>query len=290
MIYMISFLFTLENLIFLYIYRNRVLRKVKDRLSMLITNSSSVIIGDEENSWYSIQYPLLVLHGASMGGYRYNNSKESIEQAILQGYKIIEIDIGITADNELVLTHRFSPDDEVIFDSRPNLNDFLSYGALEGETALTLRQFVKLCRETNVFYIIDCAHGIEDMVCDWMHNNVSLDQRKYFVFQVHTPELLKKIYEKKVFEHIHYNGTISHIRSIMTLLKTCNVHTCSISDNEIMSNMDSFKKLVESGLHPIVYTVNHTRRLKRILGAGASGIFSDRLQPNDIYNNWELKG
>lgn len=290
MIYILGFLFMFENIFLLYKYRARVLRNVKDRLSMLKINSSLVKFCDEENSWYSTQYPLLVLHGASMDGYKYNNSKESIEYAISQGYKIIEIDIGITADNELVLTHRFSPDDEVIFDSRPKLNDFLSYGALEGETALTLKQFVKLSIGTNVYFIIDCAHGIEDMVCDWMHNNVSVEQRRYFIFQVHTPELLKKIYKKNVFEHIHYNGTIAHIKSIMPTLKMCNVHTCSISNDEIMPNIDLFRKLVESGIHPIVYTVNHTRRLKRILEFGASGIFSDRLQPNDINSSFELKG
>ena len=239
---------------------------------------------------HGIYHKVHSLYYAGLRGAKYNNSKESIEQAILNGYRIIEIDIGITADNELVLTHRFSPDNEIIFESRLKLNEFLSYGALEGETALTLKQFVELCKDTDVYFIIDCAHGIEYKVCEWIRTNVGVEQRRYLIFQVHTPEMLRKIYEENVFTYIHYNGTIEHINSIMSILKTCNVHTCSISDEEIMMNKESFKKLVEAGLHPIVYTVNHIRRLEYILKFGASGVFSDRLQPNDIHNYFRMKG
>ena len=106
----------------------------------------SIYFADEENAWY-ISSPIIILHGAGGGqNGRYLNTEEGIIRGIQLGYKVIEIDIGITSDNESVLTHRFRPDDEVVFDHRPTLSEFLSFGAPVGETALSLNLFLqKFC-------------------------------------------------------------------------------------------------------------------------------------------------
>lgn len=98
---------------------------------------------DEPEAWYSNEN-IIILHGAGgVNGARYNNSKEGIVRGICCGYKVIEIDLGLTAEKVPVLTYRFKPDDEIIFQGVPSLSKFLSSGALEGETPLTLEMFIE---------------------------------------------------------------------------------------------------------------------------------------------------
>lgn len=217
-------------------------------------------------------------------GKKYNNTEEGIIRGIQEGYRVIEIDVGITSDNEYVLTHRFRPDDEIIFEKRPTLAEFLVQGAPEDETALSLQTFIDKFTETNTYFLIDCAHGIEEGVFDWFRDNVSNEQRRHFIFQVHTPVMLKHVFDAGVFENIHYNGHVSEIVSVLDLLKECNVHTCSISDEEIISENALFMRIIDSGLHVIAYTINHERRLKKLIGLGVSGCFSDYITPSKLYN------
>lgn len=212
-------------------------------------------------------------------GYKYNNSKEGIDKGILDGYRVIEVDVGITSDNNMVLTHRFEPDDEIIFEGRPSLDDFLKKGALEGETALSLEMFVDLYKDTDTYFLVDCAHGIEINVAERLS---SLCKEEFFdkiIFQVHTKELLDQIYKMKKFKHIHYNNTSKKILDDLPFLIEKNVHTCSIADREIKETNCDLKQILQSGLHIFAYVVNHDRRLRHDLRIGVSGIFTDAIKP-----------
>ena len=43
----------------------------------------------------------------------YTNSKEALEQAIQNGYKVIEVDFSVTSDGRVVCTHDFSEFSEI---------------------------------------------------------------------------------------------------------------------------------------------------------------------------------
>lgn len=119
----------------------------------------------------------------------------------------------MTSDNEIVLTHRFQPDGEIIFSHKPTLKEFLDIGAPEGETALSLQSFFQKYSKADCYFLIDCAHGIEEIVCNWIGKNVNPEVRKHLIFQVHTQSMLYNIYKTGVFENIHYNG---EARAIIT--------------------------------------------------------------------------
>lgn len=258
----------LENIFLAYKYRYKTVEKIK-RILISYFYRPVKIIRRQEGNWWADDCPLLILHGAGgLNNKKYNNSRESIMHGVQIGFKVIEIDVGETADGVFVLTHRFRPDDEIIYKERPSLDQFLENGATEGETGLSLEAAVKLIDCLDVRCLIDCEHGIEYKVCEWFDKNVSVTKRRNVIFQVHTPDMLKRIYKSRVFENIHYNGDLADTINNLKLLRDCGVYTCSISDEDVSQHETDLKKLLESGIHVIVYTINHRRRLEALLKGG----------------------
>lgn len=283
MVWILTTLFILENTLLAIRYREKILNVLKKAETRLKSKSKgSVHFLDRQDAWYS-KSPLLVLHGAGYNGCKYNNSKEGIDHGISAGYKVIEIDVGITSDSFFVLTHRFEPDGEIVFCKRPSLKEFLEEGALEGETALSLEQFVNLYRDNStVSFLIDCAHGIEYEVAKYLAtlcDDTFLDK---IVFQVHTLKMLKQISSIERYKNLHYNGTSKEILEILPLLKKYNVHTCSIADKEICYDNNDIIQIINSGMHVFSYVVNHNRRLQYDLDMGIRGFFTDAINPCSI--------
>lgn len=282
MVWIILSLFMLENALLAVKYRAKIIKLFRYLSSRIDNDRNEIIhIEDEDNAWYSTA-PTLILHGGGYNGHRYNNSKEGIDAGIKK-YSVIEIDVGITSDNVLVLTHRFEPDDEIIFDSKPTLDEFMKNGALEGETPLSLKQFVNFYNENDsVYFLVDCAHGIEMKVASEL---VKICDEKFLdrlIFQVHGIELLKKISNMKRFKNIHYNGTLNEISQMLHVLRENNIHTCSVMDREIAPENPALICVKESGIHIFSYVVNHNRRLQRDLKLGVDGVFTDVLSPKCI--------
>ncbi len=280
----------LENIFLVFRFRTYISNKIKSILKKKRKLDGSIKFVDKAGDWYVSQdhKPLLIMHGAAGTGHRYSNSKEGIVDSINKGFSVIEIDIGITSDNVLVLTHRFMPDDEICFEKTPSLDEFISNGAPYGETALSLSEFFECFSDYPVFFILDCAHGIEEKTCQWIKDNIQPERRKNIIFQVHTQELLMKIYHTEVFEYLHYNGNCKDVLDSISLLKEYNIHTCSIADEELLSSNTDLNKIVNSGLHVFAYTINQKRRLEKIIPLGVSGIFTDSLTPDDVISISDL--
>lgn len=276
--------FLIENIYLVFRFRLVISNKIKNILNKKKNPDASIKFIDQAGKWYISQdhKPLLIMHGAAGTGHRYSNSKEGIIDSIKKGFSVIEIDIGITSDNYLVLTHRFMPDDEICFEKTPSLADFLKKGAPCGETALSLSDFFECFSDSPVYFILDCAHGIEEKTCRWIKDNIQPERRKHIIFQVHTQSILMKIYNMGVFEYLHYNGNCRDVLDSLSLLKECNIHTCSIADEELVSSNTDLCKVVNSGLHVFAYTINHKRRLESIIPLGVSGVFTDCLTLSDI--------
>lgn len=85
------------------------------------------------------------------------------------------------------------------------------------------------------------------------------------------------MYDSNRIKNIHFNGTKSYVLESLPLLYKYNVHTCSISDDEVNANDDTLKHIISSGMHVFVYVVNHTRRRKNLHALGITGVFSDFL-------------
>ena len=115
-----------------------------------------------------------------------------------------------------------------------------------------------------------------------MQENTTSDMRKHLIFQVHTPNMLREVYETRLFNSIHYNGEAADVLEIVNLFKECNVHTCSISDEEISVNIQALMQLIHLGIHVIAYTVNHRRRINKLKYLGIDGVFTDFLAPDEL--------
>ena len=97
------------------------------------------LLYDEPGSWYSQAKPILWAHAGGGCLHTYGNSKEAIEDSISKGFKVIEIDLDLTSDGVPVLSHRFRPGNQIQFDHRPTLSEFLSAPINGRYTPLTLQ-------------------------------------------------------------------------------------------------------------------------------------------------------
>ena len=274
----------IESIIISFLLRRKIkkaCRMIKNALCRPSENSREIHFTDEQDAWYT-DLPLMILHGAANGRRCYSNSEEGIIRGAENGFKVIEVDVSRTSDGCFVLSHRFRPDGEIIFDKTPSLEEFLREGASENETALTFQDLLRRFGSKNVFFLIDCTHGTEAEFCQWISENTEISQRSCLIFQVHTPQMLKKVYDAGTFRYIHYNGTSEDVVRHLGLLQKCGVHSCSISDEEISDNNSSLDQLIRSGIHIIVYTVNHQRRLEKLLQKGIGGVFTDVLTPDSL--------
>lgn len=278
MIYFISAFLIVENFILLFAFRGKLVK-----IFQKIRAKKCCYKFEDKNASYYSTVPMLILHGAGgLNSKKYNNSKEGIIRGISEGYRIIEVDIGITSDGILVLTHRFQPDEERIFDVKPTFDEFIINGVPKGETGISLSDFFNMFSRQGTFFLLDCEHGTENLVIKWIKENKTREDCKNIIFQVHTLKMLKKVYKESIFDNIHYNGSSLDIAANLNMLRKCNVHTCSIADEEISENNIYLRKIINSGLHVMVYTINHMRRFNRVLELGVSGCFSDFLVPNQI--------
>lgn len=217
------------------------------------------------------------MQGGGINNCTYLNSKEAIENSINIGASVIEIDIGLTSDGVPVLTHWFEPDGEIMFDSIPTAKEFLATPIANGQTPLSLEDFINCFGSYEGYFFLDCKMGCEKKVVSWLEKNSSINMRKKIIFQIHDINFLKELYSKKLFGYLHYNSDLDTLISLIPLLCKYEVHTVSVSDAEVKNG--SLKNLCAAGIHPYVYTVNHSRRYKKVLSEGASGVFTDRLVP-----------
>lgn len=190
-------------------------------------------------------------------------------------YKVIEVDLALTKDHIPVLSHRFSFDNEICFAEKPDLSTFLKFPFANNYTPLTLDEFYKKFFDFSNFFLFDCAFGDEKEIYKFIKKYPN-EFLKKIIFQVHNINFAYSVYRDNFVGYIHYNfSTIKQAYRNINLLKKMNIHTISISDDQILNNtcLNVFK---DNNIYVFAYTVNHQRRLKFLLNAGVSGVFTDK--------------
>ena len=251
----------------------------------------------EGGQWRLQREPLAWAHGGGIvDGLRYTNSKEAIEAAISNGFRVIEVDVSITSDGVPVLSHFWQPNGENQFDGKtPSLKEFMGVNICDQLTPLSLSDLFAQYDQWDGWFSIDppargAASGDFDLV-EWMCENLTEQQRRKVIYQIYLEDDLARFAETgSPFGALHYcadpyarSGQEWKIALLAPILPNIGCFSVSYNGNSPISQRKSVVDTCRaSGLVVSVFGVNTISRYKMWKEAGASCINTDSLIPKDL--------
>ena len=234
--------------------------------------------------------PLIWAHAG--GGYPilYGNVKECFDQAIANGYRCLEVDVGVTTDGVPVLTHFFRPNNENLYAKLPSYDEFIKTPIADKYTPLTLADFFNLYGTFDGWFFLDGVTFGTGFNFREYFSNISESVKKKIIIQVFKFGDLFSLLEDNPFGGIHFSGvngigTVDFLRPLLIkVLKLSGVQSVSISDWEVSGKnirnvVADFKKNAIVVSIAGVNTLTYYFRLRKI---GVDCIDSDYLTPSDI--------
>lgn len=233
---------------------------------------------------------------AHAGGARlgvYSNSKEAIDDAIMSGFKVIEIDISRTSDGELVLSHDFRPNMEWIYtSSQPSVQEFKDTKINDTLTPLTFAEFVREYsqRDEEVWYMIDPKENLGDFdFVQYAKANVPVEFLGRCVYQIYGIKELSKFVDDCPFGALHYcldyfckdGQRLEDVVALIPVWKRLGVHSVSFGDKNARTAelKDVIKLLRDNGIHVSVFGVNSEMNYLSWKDFGVDCINTDYLYP-----------
>lgn len=229
----------------------------------------------------------LIQHaGGGIDGLDYTNSKEALEQSLLNGNRHIEIDFLYTSDQELVCMHSWKEQWDV--ETAPSLQEFLS-GKIYGKyTPMAASDLIQYMEEYPDLYIIidtkasDHLQVISDLVQLSSHNTQITDR---FIIQLYDGGVKEQILQIYPFPDNNFLFTAYKFRSrlsnkIMNICYDENIYIVTVPYGDWdQETIDLFRSK-----NIIIYehTVNRPDQANEELRRGVHGLYTDFLSPEDL--------
>ena len=258
-----------------------------------------------EKPW--TEYSVIAHAGGGIDGKSGTNSREAMEQAVKNGYGIIEVDLSLTSDNELILFHGWDSDtqDELELEDVdlgesgvPDLETFRSMKICKKYTTMTGSDLVSFMKRNPSLYILtDEKFSDKDQINVEMEKLVELCEYNEkllsrFIVQIYDMDTYDRVMSVYHFPNLMY-ATYMYGTDDETYW-TQVVEDCQergIQAVSMWSNMIATKRhgvsgkmeiLNDSGLKICAHTVNKLSVAERVKDAGADMIVSDFLYEEDM--------
>ena len=238
-------------------------------------------------------YPRVIAHGGgAIQGESVTNSVEAVEQAIAQGYQYIELDLAFTTDGQVAMIH----------DWQSSGSYYLGLGQ---NKAIPFDQYQK-CRVLNRFTPLDLSrlakilqqHPDVRIITDTKEDNVAI----LTAIQKQQPAIVKQIIPQ-IYQYEEYEPVkkLGYPQVILTMYKMSNERNGSkvakfvkekgvyaVTMSIDLANTGLAKTLQSYGVAVYMHTVNSLPQTVTALNAGAYGIYSDTLLPEEVtYPGWQ---
>lgn len=228
-----------------------------------------------------------IAHGTgSLDGYTYLNSKESLINALDNGYQYIEVDLGYTSDSAVVCVHEWkrfnkmtiegiSENDSDQYSRIPSLEEFKQRKIYGKYTPMTLDEVIHIWKERPFTLVIDKFDIVEDL-----NKHFAQDMRG---------EIMVEAYTKTGFEELKTAGYIPMVSAERIRYMECISFICSnlffgrdywvvVEQESSLRCLQLLKKMF--GLKYAMYTVNSPWFYRGFLGSNIDLVYTD---------NWDLK-
>ena len=222
----------------------------------------------------------------SLDGYTYLNSKESLINALDNGYQYIEVDLGYTSDSAVVCVHEWkrfnkstiediSENDTDRYSRVPSLEEFRQRKIYGRYTPMTLEDVIQIQKERPFTMVIDKFDIVETL-------NRHFDQNRRRRIMVET-------YSKTEFKELEAAGYIPMLSADCISYLNCIPFICShlffgrdywviVERTSSLRCLRLLKKMF--GLKYAMYTMNSPYFFKRFLGSDIDLVYTD---------NWDLQ-
>ena len=219
----------------------------------------------------------------------YTNSFESLELAIKNEIKVVEVDFLFTSDGELVLNHLWNNNIDVSY------NDFMNNKINDIYTPMDLKELLNYMKRYNDLYVVidtkedlydnnktifDVYKKIVDEVI--LYDNKLLDRFIVQLYNFEDYKLLKKIYDfdNKIFSVYKFSDgfTIEKVvyYCLMNDIDSIVIPYEYINDDNI--NREKIKFIKSKNINIFVNTVNDYDIYNNLLDYGVDGVYTDFLK------------
>ena len=261
-------------------------------LRRLASRHGTCTLADEPGAWYGMAKPILWAHAGGGALHTYGNSKEAIEYSLDHGLRVIEIDVDLTSDGVPVLTHRFRPDNQIAFDHRPDLKEFLSTPVNGRFTPLTLERLFALFGDRDVFFAIDswgiARSGLRFDLIDYIDRMADERLHQKIIFLANSIDEGVTIAQTRKFASVHCglpedidtDGGIWQLPDLVRIYAGANIHSVTLMDREITDRTEQVVGELEShGIHVSICGVETVKRCKKWRKLGVGVFNTNKLYP-----------
>lgn len=205
----------------------------------------------------------------------YTNSKEALEQALCDGFRVIEVDVRLTEDGELVCAHDFPKGTSM------SRQDFLAHKVDKRYSPMDIRDFFCVVGDKKATYIIDTKNREElpdvvdklERICD--EQGISTDQ---WVIQIAYENELAYAKEFSVLYNLTFTEDYERVAAFCLLH---NIRAVSISGLNIRKDL-GWTVLLQHNIKIFVHTINSLIEYEELRELGITGVFTDNLIPADL--------
>lgn len=265
-------------------------------LSRLSRKFPPRVLRDEPGAWYCQEKPILWAHAGGGSLHIYGNSKEAIADSIEKGFKVIEVDVDLTSDGVPVLSHRFRPDNQVQFDYRPTLSEFLSTPINDKYTPLTLKGLFDEFKYYDGYWAIDswglANCGIDFNLPVYLAAIQEGGIKGRVIYLANSLQEGIRVAKSAQFASVHCGlpedidkpGGLWQLPYLIRIYTGAGIRSVTLMDRPI-SEMTKvvLSGLKEMGIYVSVCGVETTDRCGKWINVGANCFNTNYLVPTDLY-------
>ena len=266
-------------------------KKSKIMLFLLLCSCLFWLLG--ANMAQAGTHPRAIAHaGGAVQGDTVTNSKEAVEQAIANGYQYIELDMALTTDGKIAMIHDWESSASYYLGLGPNkavsFEKYQQCKVLNKYTPLTMEALAKILQNNPQVRIIT----------DTKEDNLAVLTAIKKQYPQIVKQIIPQIYQYKEYETVKQLG---YDKIILTMYKMSNERNgariarfvqehdiYAVTMSEELMNTGLAKTLQSYGIAVYMHTINNLSQTVKALNAGAYGIYTDTLLPEEVtYPSWQ---
>lgn len=238
-------------------------------------------------------YPRAVAHGCgAIQGDTVTNSQEALEQAIANGFRYIEVDMALTSDGHIAMLHDWESSASYYLGLGQNKAvSFAQYQqcrVLNRYTPLTMDTLARILQE----------HGDVRIITDTKEDNLAILTKIQKDYPQIVGQIIPQIYQYDQYDAVKALGyeqiiltlyKMSEERDGVRIAKFAQTHPLyAVTMSVELASDDLAKTLQSYGIAVYMHTVNSLQQTVTAINAGAYGIYTDTLLPQEVsYPGWQ---
>jgi len=252
---------------------------VKDKLELIyVLNWQAKDVNLEKSD---LKLPRLIAHASGgVGGMKYTNSLEGLNESYKNGFRFIEMDLSWTSDGELVALHGWESEIEGLFNQEKGvrtLEEFKNFEMVGDLTQMSMDDVAKWFENHGDVYLItdikeDNAKALEKIINDYPELQSRIIPQIYFFKEY---KYLVDLGYDKIMLMLHRANY--HHDLVKDFIMEKEIFAISLPTNQFGQEGDLIKKAGELGIPVFTHTINNREEVIKFENVGIYGVYTDFL-------------